>query len=402
MSKQTTNPFSTRSHHSIVERLKNMIRDNNWTNDFEVAIKDARKTGVEEMTEIKNLDDFYNFLDDLVTWVPTEDQTGTYVYRRLCTMYFVLDQETVKPLQTSIVPSYPPLPFTKLTEWMIDFAKSMGEFLSTPASINEESLQTFYTAQNYNIDSYEVPQGGWTTFNEFFARKFLPGTRPIDGPSNPAVIVSAADSTFDGFWDIDDKSIVTLKSVPWSIKELLDNSKYADDFAGGQFMHAFLAPYDYHRLHAPVEGKVLEAKVIDGQTYLEVVVQKDPDDPDGNKLVLMPGRKMKAGKVKEVSAPDSPGYQFCQARGLIVIESTNPDIGKVAVLPVGMSQVSSVVILDNIKPGAKVKKGDELSYFQFGGSDIVLVFQKRNISITATEHRHYRMGEQIAVAHKLS
>src|SRR5688572_3589787 len=109
---------------------------------------------------------------------------------------------------------------------------------------------------------------------------------------------------------------------------------------------------------------------------------------------------MKAGTTKEVSAPDSPGYQFCQARGLIVIESTNANIGKVAVLPVGMSQVSSVVIPDNIKPGAKVNKGDEIAYFQFGGSDIVLVFQKKKIDITATEHKHYRMGQQIAIAHK--
>ncbi|RGB38751.1 hypothetical protein C1646_665178 [Rhizophagus diaphanus] len=72
-------------------------------------------------------------------------------------------------------------------------------------------------------------------------------------------------------------------------------------------------------------------------------------------------------------APSSLGYQFCQAHGLILIKS---QFGLVAVLPVGMAQVSSVVLNKKIIPSRenpfpKVKKGDELSHFLFGGSDIV-------------------------------
>nr|CAG8662401.1 7793_t:CDS:1 [Entrophospora candida] len=386
------------NYHPIVKKLMDMVQQNNWEDNFDKAISDAHKTGIEEMAHIRTLAEYYNFLNYLVKWVPTEDETGTFIYRMLCTMYFVLDQKTVKPLQSPIVPSYPSPQYTLLTEWMVDFANSMGEFLGTPQSLTTESLQTFYTAQNYNLDAYEVPEGGWVgyTFNDLFARRFLPGTRPIDGPSNPAVIVSPADSTFDGSWNINAKSIVTLKGLPWSIKELLNNSQYASDFAGGKFMHAFLAPYDYHRLHAPVDGKVLEAKVIPGQTYLDVTVKKDPNNPD--KLILVPRRKMKAGDAEELSAPDSPGYQFSQARGLIVIE--NEHIGKVAVLPVGMAQVSSVVL--SVGPDDLVTKGKEIAYFQFGGSDIVLVFQSQsNVNILANEQVHYRVGEQIAIAQRL-
>ncbi|CAB4479488.1 phosphatidylserine decarboxylase-related protein [Rhizophagus irregularis] len=388
MAEQSLGPFPTpNDYQPIVKRLMNIIDGSNWKDNFEQAVYDAQKTGVEDMRNIGSLTDYYNFLNYLVLWVPKEDETGTFVYNMLCTMYFVLDQKSVKDFQSPIKPtSYPPPPLTALSEWIVDFANAMGQFLNTPQSLTEESLETFRTAENYNFDDYPPPPGGWLghSFNEFFARKFLPGTRPIDGPSNPAIIVSAADSTFDGSWDINTDSIVHLKGLPWTIGELLADSKYAKDFAGGKFMHAFLAPYDYHRQHAPVDGKVLEAKVIPGQTYLEVNVKKHSN----GKHRLIPTRAL--------DAPDSPGYQFCQARGLIVIDS--PKVGKVAVLPIGMAQVSSVVL--SVEEEHEVKKGEEISYFQFGGSDIVLLFQAQSkVKILADKHKHYRVGEQIAIAH---
>ena len=44
--------------------------------------------------------------------------------------------------------------------------------------------------------------------------------------------------------------------------------EYAKDFYGGTFIHYFLSPFDYHRFHTPIAGKVLEITPIDGQVYL--------------------------------------------------------------------------------------------------------------------------------------
>ena len=72
-------------------------------------------------------------------------------------------------------------------------------------------------------------------------------------------------------------------------------------------------------------------------------------------------------------------------------------IGLVAVLPIGMSHVSSVVITAEV--GATLRKGEELSYFQFGGSDIVVLFESSsNVSFTAQPGTHYKMGARIAQA----
>ena len=147
-------------------------------------------------------------------------------------------------------------------------------------------------------------------------------------------------------------------------------------------MHAFLSPADYHRQHAPVGGKVLEARVIPGQVYLEVEAV-----PTGN-------GEHRIKPKRTFDAPDTAGYQFAQARGLIILETP---IGLVAVVPIGMCQVSSVILTAEV--GVTVRKGEELSYFQFGGSDIILLFESAsNVSITAQVGVHYKMGTRIAQA----
>lgn len=140
-------------------------------------------------------------------------------------------------------------------------------------------------------------------------------------------------------------------------------------------MHAFLNTYDYHRQHAPVAGKVVEANVFPGMAYLQVT-----KDPETNKLrphrsYVHPDLKRRNGEKDDLGtldAPDEAGYQWLQARGCVIIE--NDLLGYVAVLPIGMAQVSSVKLA--VTKGDKVEKGQEISHFEFGGSDIVLIFQK--------------------------
>ena len=75
------------------------------------------------------------------------------------------------------------------------------------------------------------------------------------------------------------------------------------------------------------------------------------------------------------------------------------DYGLVALLPVGMSQVSSVNFEPWLKVGDTVKKGDPFGFFLFGGSDIVMVFQKGVLfNMTAPRsgsgYKHIMMGEE--------
>jgi len=220
----------------------------------------------------------------------------------------------------------------------------------------------------------------------FFARNFKPGYRPIAAVSDPSVIVSPADSTFDGQWEIRKDSHVSVKSLHWKIEELMEGSPYRHRFTNGLFMHAFLSPTDYHRQHAPVDGVVLESRVIQGQTYLQVIVDPPQVTDKQGRPRLVPGHNL--------DAPDDAGYQFAQTRGLIVLDSP---IGLVAILPIGMCQVSSVIM--TAEEGVTLRKGEELSYFQFGGSDIIMLFENAsNVSFTAQVGVHYKVGTRIAQA----
>ena len=373
------------SYEPVVEELVDLMRTHQWEAAFQEAVDLAHKSGVVEMRDVKTTADYLAFINGLLRWVPSENVQGKDIYNHLCKFHFVLDQHPVRHLQNAIRPAPDPRPLTPLSAWMVRFAKAMGAFLDTPESLTAESLASFRASPSYNMSDYLEPRGGWGTFNELFARSFKPGYRPVAEVANPAVIVSPADSTFDGQWEIRSDSHVTVKNLHWQIRELMEGSPYKDRFINGLFMHAFLGPNDYHRQHAPVGGTVLEARVIPGQVYLQVIAEPVPGDTSGAKS-LRPHRQF--------DAPDDAGYQFAQARGLIVLDTP---IGIVAVLPIGMCQVSSVIVTAEV--GVTLRKGEELSYFQFGGSDIILLFEaKSNVSITAQVGTHYKMGTRIAQA----
>ncbi len=196
------------------------------------------------------------------------------------------------------------------------------------------------------------PHWGWTSYNDFFHREIKKEARPIAGPDDPAVVVSANDGHLltiargvkrtDQFW---------LKGEPYSLVDMLNRSKHVDRFVGGYVFQSFLSGSNYHRWHAPVDGTVEEAYVVDGLQFSDA----ESAGPD-------PGADL------------AEGYYACvNTRGLVFIKADNKAIGMVCVVPIGITEISSVEI--TVKAGDKVKKGDQLGYFSYGGSTLALVFE---------------------------
>jgi phosphatidylserine decarboxylase len=341
--------------------------------------------------------EYLDYLTNFARWIPHPDNSPAWkdkgnpqhdeIYDRLCHFNFLIDQGDV-------------LRNNWFNDWNTRYSQAWGSFLDTSASFSQAILEDFITnAPLYEVNNSMISDdglaprpnnpSGWLTFNQFFARELNPGLHPITQRADNRIACCPADCTFRAWYPIGEDSKIpqiTLKNTHrfGSIPELLMGDKYskvlgepfAEVFAGGTFVHYFLGPYSYHRFHAPVSGLVQRSYQIQGRTYLNVRVTDHQFD-----------------------APDSSedGYEFRQARGVIIFDtsqSEDGDVGLVAVLPIGMTHVSSVNMM--AQPRTNMVKGEEFGYFMFGGSDIIVLFQRGRVDDLDKGTNYRRYGEQIA------
>lgn len=124
-------------------------------------------------------------------------------------------------------------------------------------------------SRHYAIDISEAALAGtedYPTFNAFFTRALKDGARPIDASEHS--IVAPADGTLMEFGTIADGTLLQAKGLGYTIDELLgeDGTDIAP-FLGGTFATVYLAPRDYHRVHAPVTGHLTRSRYIPGRRF---------------------------------------------------------------------------------------------------------------------------------------
>jgi phosphatidylserine decarboxylase len=253
----------------------------------------------------------------------------------------------------------------------VKYVTSVGDgWLSTTAQSQKHGLANFL--QTYIVpDPNDLIHYGFTSWDQFFTRKFQPGLRPLPSPPNESVIVSAAESTpfyiqsdvqlHDTFWvkNPDGRS-------NYSLAEMLGDVGLAKKFVGGTVYQAFLSADSYHNWHAPVDGTyVQDPKIIPGTYYSEPLMWGF--DQDGNPVPQKPDSGADAL---------SQGYISSVAvRGVAVIQADNPAIGLMAIITIGMAEVSSIEFdYPKNNPNPKFSKGDEIGRFHFGGSTHCLIF----------------------------
>ncbi len=146
------------------------------------------------------------------------------------------------------------------------------------------------------------------------------------------------------------------KDQPYSLRDMLTD-EWAHHFVDGDVFQTFLAGSNYHRWMAPVAGTVVHAEVKPGLMFSEL---------------LSVGWDSGGGT-------QSTAYEASvNTRGIVIIDSGDDVIGLVAVIPIGITEVSSVNNIDaDGEPiiGRHVGKGDEIGRFSLGGSTLALVFQ---------------------------
>lgn len=187
--KTPKNMFPKKKYHPIIEDLIKMIDKNKWNNLFEKAIKIANSKNVPLIGNVKNLEQYLNWINEFLYWVPNENSSGQNVNDHLSAFYFIADQEPLLSLQNKVIPFDKAPPLSAFSKWLVNYANAMGEFLDTPESLTTKSEKTFYDSPLYNMKEYTRPHGGWRSFNQIFARHFKLGYRPIAAVSDQSIIV---------------------------------------------------------------------------------------------------------------------------------------------------------------------------------------------------------------------
>lgn len=221
--------------------------------------------------------------------------------------------------------------------------------------------------EELHIDDFKydasADYGGFSSWNDFFIRQFkdIDTQRPVASPEDDSIIVSACESaSYRISADVQKNQNFWLKGQPYSLEYMLNENKindpqqhrYSNDFVGGTVYQAFLSATKYHRWHSPVSGRIEKIEIVPGTYYSEL--RSYPFDDAG------PNNSQ--GFITQVAT-----------RAIIYIRCPEP-IGIMCFIAVGMAEVSSCIV--TVKEGQNVKKGDQLGYFQFGGSTHCLIFRK--------------------------
>lgn len=115
-------------------------------------------------------------------------------------------------------------------------------------------------------DAQQPDPLAYETFNAFFTRELAPGVRPL--PQDPMLVASPVDGTISQIGYLDGQSLLQAKGRHFSLAALLaGTAAEAREFEGGAFATLYLAPYNYHRIHMPLDGALRTTRHVPGRLF---------------------------------------------------------------------------------------------------------------------------------------
>jgi len=205
-----------------------------------------------------------------------------------------------------------------------------------------------------NLDEAAQPDpSAYDSFNDFFTRALHKDARPLAAEAHR--LISPCDGTLSQLGTVKDGRLIQAKGIDYSADDLLGSSELAARFADGHFMTIYLAPYDYHRVHAPISGVPVEETRIPGRLF----------------------------SVSTRTSQAIPGLFARNERMVVVLDTVQ---GPVAVVMVAAMLVAGIETVWNkagpYRPGQvllrkqlktpALARGEELGRFHWGSTVIVL------------------------------
>lgn len=241
-----------------------------------------------------------------------------------------------------------------------------------------------YYIQHFDIDLTPVKRSvdEFEHLLDFFTREYRSDARPID--NDPTTIISPVDGVISQIGKIQDRSILQVKGITYTLDELLcTDQEHINKYVNGNFVTIYLSPRDYHRIHMPYTGKIEKATHVSGALY--------PVNQSGVRFI--------------------PRLFAINERLITYIQT---EFGEICMIKVGATNVGSIkvvyddkiitnrrtrrkVIHKHYQPAIPFEKGNELGRFEFG-STVILLFEPNQVDwvVEAKPHTKVQMGQGLA------
>ncbi len=224
--------------------------------------------------------------------------------------------------------------------------------------IKDYLIRKFIDGFNVATDEIklQVPTD-FATFNDFFIRELKADARPL--ATDPAVLVSPVDGTVSSAGPLRADSIFQAKGLSYTLDDLLATDiDDARDYVDGSYATIYLAPYNYHRVHAPLSGELVAARYVPGDLY----------SVNANTVAKLPGLFYRNERlILHFDTTHGPAV-------LIFVGALN--VGSISTTWGGeiRPRRSGVVeVLDLPTGSRKIARGDLLGWFNMGSTVIVLL-----------------------------
>ena len=240
-----------------------------------------------------------------------------------------------------------------------------------PLYINYYKVETEPIAKN--LDDF-------SSLRDFFIRKYKEDSRPISKDED--VIISPVDGTITQLGQIKENTLLQAKGLTYSLDELLFlNHKYIKRFQDGKFITIYLSPRDYHRIHMPVTGIIQEVQYIYGSLY----------PVSQNFARFLPKLFVKNKRVIS--------YIYFNSAICALVKIGALNVGSIRLNFIQDLPKSNLFCQKGYKiynPAIKLCKGDEIGWFDFG-STILMLFENTKVSFykDLKENHYIKMGQPL-------
>lgn len=227
---------------------------------------------------------------------------------------------------------------------------------------SRQKIEPFVAHFKINMDEYQVPDGGFTSFNEFFIRQLKPGARPID--PDPQKVIAPAESRLKVI-ALKSDTVLDVKGTCLTLRRLLGNRPVEPQFSNGLCLQFRLAPSDYHRFGYIDSGEQGPIYTVEGRLY----------------------------SVSPLALRHRPAIWGQNYRQWCLINTQT--LGTIMEIDVGATNVGSIA--QHQTAGGLCQRGQEKGYFEMGGSTVLIIIPSGRIKIDDDIWRYSQKGIETRV-----